>query len=327
MTLLDPIEALFMLALSCGMTIAIILLSRPLVARIAGANWAYALWGVLLVPPLAALAPSTVFEGIHLWSYPKLGLPVANSVQSVLLGLWLVGIVVAGSMSIRRSIQVHRRIESSSRPLSVEQMHQVEKSCARANVFPAPRTVTCSSSAGPAVTNGRGPVLVLPDDFFLKYSSSERDLILHHELIHLQRFDLVWNVLFRTLRCLLWFVPFMKHCERKFRADQERSCDHSVVCDEPNHGRADYARALYKTVIPTLSSNEMAGFRNSRHEMVIRTELLGVHRRTNTRSMTGFFALAVCFLLAVGVSASSKPLAGSMIPTSGWCSVYGKLGL
>ena len=299
------------------LTFAIILLARPLVARVAGANWAYALWGVLLAPPLAALTPPTISEGISIWSYSSLNVPSTISIQTVLVGLWLVGALVAGLMSIRRSVQVRSTIEGSSRPLSVEQMRQVERSCMQANVFPPPRTIVCSNFVSPAVMNGLNPVLVLPNDFFLKYSTSEKNLILHHELVHLRRFDLVWNILFRSLRCLLWFVPFINWCERLFRADQERSCDHSVVCDEPSRGRVEYAQALYKTVIPTSKAIETAGFRNTRHELVLRTELLGVHQRTNTRSITGFLALAACALLAISVSANSSSLSGSAIPSSG----------
>jgi bla regulator protein BlaR1 len=324
---LDVIDAIFWLALAYLMTIAIILLARPIVARIAGTNWVYALWGVLLVPPLAAFAPSIITDSIRLWSYPTLNLPAADAAQIVLLGLWTIGVVVTGSVSIRRSIQIHRDFEDSFGPLSVGQMAQIQESCSRASVFPPPRTVLSFCCASPAVMSGLTPTLVLPDDFFQKYSPSERNLILHHELVHLRRFDLVWNVMFRSLRCLLWFVPFIKYCEKAFRTDQERSCDHSVVCDEPGSRRVDYARALYKTVIPTPNSTGVTGFRNSRHELLQRTELLGVHRRTHARSMAGIIALAICALLTVSVSANSSAFTNSVVPSSSWCSVYDRLGL
>ncbi len=327
MTLLNIIDAVFMLALAYLMTITIILLARPLVVRIAGTDWAYALWGILLVPPLAALAPSTITESIGLLSYPTANLSATNSLPGVLLGVWLAGVVFTGSMSIRRSIKIRRELENSFDSLSAEQTLIVQESFSRANVFPPPKTVTSSLCVSPAVMSGRSPTLVLPNDFFLKYSSSERNLVLHHELIHLRRLDLVWNVLFRGLRCLLWFVPFIRHCEIAFRSDQERSCDHSVVCDEPGSRRAEYARALYKTVVPATGSIGISGFRNSRHELLVRTEMLGVHRRTRTRSMAGFTVLAVCVLFSVSVSANSNPLTGSDIPSSGWCSVYSRLGL
>ena len=309
------------------MTIAIVLLARPIVARLAGTNWAYALWGVLLVPPLAAFVPSTITDSIRIWNYPSLGVSETDAIQIVLLGLWIVGVLAIGSVSIWRSIQVRHRVKGSFAPLSVGQLLQVEQSCSRANVFPAPKTVLSSYCGSPAVMNGLVPTLVLPDDFFWKYSPSERNLILHHELVHLRRFDLVWNVMFRSLRCLLWFVPFIKHCERLFRSDQERSCDHSVVCDEPGNSRADYARALYKTVIPPSSATGVAGFRNTRHELIIRTELLGTHRRTRTRSIAGLIALATCALLTISVSANSSVFPTEAVSSSGWCSIYGRLGL
>lgn len=189
------------------MTIAIVLLARPIVARLAGTNWAYALWGVLLVPPLAAFVPSTITDSIRIWNYPSLGVSETDAIQIVLLGLWIVGVLAIGSVSIWRSIQVRHRVKGSFAPLSVGQLLQVEQSCSRANVFPAPKTVLSSYCGSPAVMNGLVPTLVLPDDFFWKYSPSERNLILHHELVHLRRFDLVWNVMFRSLRCLLGLSP------------------------------------------------------------------------------------------------------------------------
>ena len=324
---LDLVDALFWLALAYLMTIAMVILARPIVARFAGTNWAYALWGVLLVPPLGAFAPPTITDSIQLWNFPAIGVLSTDGIQVILLGLWAVGALAIGSVSTWQSIQVRRRVKGSFSPLSVGQMLQVEQSCSRANVFPAPRTVLSSYCGSPAIMNGQVPTLVLPDDFFHKYSPSERNLILHHELVHLRRFDLVWNVMFRSLRCLLWFVPFIKHCERLFRFDQERSCDHSVVCDEPGNSRADYARALYKTVNPSSSAAGITGFRNSRHELIVRTELLATHRRTHARSMAGLIALTTCTLLVMSVSANSNVFPDSSVSSSGWCSIYGRLGL
>jgi bla regulator protein BlaR1 len=327
MTLSSIIDAVTMLAIAYVLTIAIIVLVRPLVTRIAGTNWAYALWGVLLVPPLAVLTPSTITEGLRLWTYPMASVSAPDLLQGALLGIWLVGVVVLGSLSMFRSMNIRRQLEDSFDSLSAAQMLQVHQSCTRANVFPPPITVTSSLCTSPAVMSGLSPKLVLPDDFFLKYSCSERNLVLHHELVHLQRFDLVWNTLFRALRCLLWFVPFIKHCEKMFRSDQERSCDHSVVCDETGSSRAEYAQALYKTVASSPVTVGISGFRNNRHELLLRTELLGEHRRSRTRSLAGVIALAVCVLLSVSVSANPSSLGGSAIPDSGWCSVYGRLGL
>ncbi len=327
MTFLGAVGVLSWLGVAYLMTIAIILLARPIVARLAGTNWAYTLWGVLLVPPLAALAPSTITDGVRIWNYPALGVAATDTIQVALLGLWMIGVLATGSVSTWKSIQVRRKVQGSFSAPSVEQLLQVEQSCMRANVFPAPKTVLSSYCCSPAVMNGLIPTLVLPDDFFRKYSPRERNLVLHHELVHLRRFDLVWNVMFRSLRCLLWFVPFISHCERLFRSDQERSCDHSVICDEPDNSLADYARALYKTVIPTSSATGVAGFRNNRHELIIRTELLGTHRRTRGRSIAGLIALATCVLLSISVSANSNVFPDSAVSSSGWCSIYGRLGL
>ncbi len=327
MTLPNTIDTALMLALAYMMTIAIILLARPLVARLAGTDWAYALWAVLLVPPLAVFVPSTVAERVHLWEFSAASLSEKFSAPSVLLGAWLIGAFIMGSISIRQSMKLRRELEQSFGSLSAEQMLQVQESCSQANVFPPPATFTSSLLSSPAVMGGFSPTLVLPNDFFVTYSSEETNLVLQHELVHLRRFDVAWNILFRGLRCLLWFVPYGELCEKIFRSDQERSCDHSVVCDLPSKTRAAYASALYKTVIPTSSPAEVAGFRKNRHELVIRTELLSTHRRTHTRSMAGIVALAICASIAVSVSANSNSFQNSAVPTSIWCSAYHQLGL
>lgn len=327
MTLPDFVDALVWLALAYLVTIAMILLIRPFVARFAGTNWAYALWGVLLVPPLGAFAPSPITDSLRVWNFPSMDFSSADGIAVALLTIWVFGALAIGSICAWRSFQVHRKFKDSFGTLSAGQMSQVERSCSRANVFPAPRTVLSSCGCSPVVMNGLVPTLVLPDDFFQRYSEFERNLILHHELVHLRRFDLVWNVMFRGLRCLLWFVPFIKDCERLFRFDQERSCDHIVVCDEPRNSRADYARALLKTVIPPSSGVGIAGFRNTRHELVVRTALLSTHRRTPARSIVGAIALATCVFLTVSVSANPNVFPDETVSSSGWCSIYGRLGL
>ena len=70
--------------------------------------------------------------------------------------------------------------------------------------------------------------------------------MMFHELCHYQRKDAWWNTLFCVLRCVFWFNPLIRFAERRFRLDQEQSCDQFVLWDEPASQRVLYASAMLK---------------------------------------------------------------------------------
>ena len=111
-------------------------------------------------------------------------------------------------------------------------------------MHPGPEGRTLDAEYGPAVIGIINPLLILPGDFTKAYSLKQQDLMIQHELMHLSRHDLIWNILASFLQCLFWFNPLARFCEQRFRADQELACDHSVIAARARLDKKAYGQAL-----------------------------------------------------------------------------------
>ena len=103
-----------------------------------------------------------------------------------------------------------------------------------------------ASLAGPAVIGLWRPAIVVPDDFELRYTAQEQQLILAHEQVHIARRDPLINAICAMLQCVFWFHPLVHLGARRFRLDQELACDAAVMRSHPEQRRS-YGEAMLKT--------------------------------------------------------------------------------
>jgi len=85
--------------------------------------------------------------------------------------------------------------------------------------------------------------IVLPPHFF-RLSAKQKSLILEHELVHLSRGDLYWNLLALSVLCLNWFNPVAWISYRHFREAQEMACDAQVLANKSKQTKVIYAKTL-----------------------------------------------------------------------------------
>ena len=183
-----------------------------------------------------------------------------------------------------------------------------------------------SGGAEPALPAGAGPAvlgvwrrrIVLPRDFDSAFDAEERRLMLLHEGVHLRRADNAWNLLASALLVLHWFNPIAWWAWRRLRADQETSCDATVLCGEPPHSLGAYAGALLK-VQGVAFAPPLATSWQSTHPLVERVRMLQVHRLSPARRRAGLRVAMLSILVAgvggyalqAGASAPSAPVASS----------------
>ena len=89
------------------------------------------------------------------------------------------------------------------------------------------------------------PVAVLPVEA-REWPAARLYSVLLHELVHVQRHDLLAQVLAQAACCLFWFHPLAWYAARQLRKERERACDDAVL----NRGVAapDYAGHLMDLV-------------------------------------------------------------------------------
>lgn len=87
------------------------------------------------------------------------------------------------------------------------------------------------------------PTILLPKTFDLQ-NKETLECILEHELVHIQRFDIVTKRLMVLALCIHWFNPFVWAMYCLFNRDLEIACDDLSVRHLGTDKKADYAHAL-----------------------------------------------------------------------------------
>ncbi len=293
------------------------------VSRWLGARWAYYLWLVPLVGLLAMGIPSQMAQ--HLFNVPGIEVPVVHRViemtagaigqvekllndlgaivspdvpnegQSAVLELllitWVLGVWLSLLFFAARSYRFAAKMRRSSQTLNRQQQSLVQRrytglteSVAEIRLLAAER--------GPAVAGLFHPVLLLPFDFFDRYSTQQQVLILEHEFQHLRRHDLICILLARIYRCLFWFNPLVYIAERYLQLDQELSCDEKVLSGQGRNTRRIYGETLLlsahaQVVLPQVSYSPSYG------QIRQRTSMLRHHNKRILGSLLGSFLLVI----------------------------------
>jgi beta-lactamase regulating signal transducer with metallopeptidase domain len=279
----------------------IVLAIRTPVARAFGAGWAYALWLLplarLLLPPLPSLAPEL--------PVPTLAyvLPAAGDVAaplaaggagahwgSLLLALWLGGAAVFLAVQFVAYRGFLARLSLASRS---------------AGAFRGLPVVESEAVDGPIAVGLLDRRIVVPADFVLRYSETERRLAAEHEYVHHRRGDIWWNLAALAVLALNWFNPIAWIAFVAFRADQELACDAAVTARAAPGERADYAQALVKSASrPGLIA---ACPLNHADQLKRRLKMMKEHRTSRLRSFGGAAALVV--LAGAGLAVAAPGMA------------------
>ena len=230
-------ELLLEACLALTGALLMVLALRVPVRRSFGASAAYALWW--LVPAaLVAIALPAAREPMMPVLARATAVPVDGAgalvaatapsfdVGALLLPLWAAGALVV----LAWQLWLQRRFHASLGPVTRR---------------PDGHHQALATRGLPAVV-GLRPRIVLPGDFEQRYAPIEREMVLSHERVHLERGDLPACALATLLRSLFWFNPLVHLALPRFRQDQELACDAVVIRRHPAH-RRHYGDAMLKT--------------------------------------------------------------------------------
>jgi beta-lactamase regulating signal transducer with metallopeptidase domain len=223
---------------------AVFLLLLPVLALVLP-GWRLADAGV--PTPLAVSAiPSPVQMGVTSAEGPDFrseatpghGAPpvVAHSTvnpMTAVLALWLLG---AGALLIRL-VWAHRR---TARLIGRGVRGCVELPFADTRAWGL--EILCSPELDvPALAGLRRPAILLPATAGA-WPAERLQMVLRHELAHLQRWDLVWYLAVDLACALYWINPLVWRLRRRLRADSEHACDDLVLLKGTR--AQEYARHL-----------------------------------------------------------------------------------
>jgi len=336
MTMSNLIGLLIHYSLVYCLIVGLILCFRRATYRIAGARWAYALWFALFIPLALPLIPwivpsllsSSTIETYALLDRAK---SIANgdsfgvfTVASICI--WLSGVMISAWRAAHMSFRLKFALNANSQDLTNTQQREINQICSKLRIFPSPLVRVSPDIEGPALFGLTSPVVYLPHQFFDRFTESERTLMMFHELCHFRRKDAWWNALFCALNCLFWFNPLFRFAQRRFRLDQEQSCDQLVLWDESKSQRARYASAMLKIAAPS-DALGLIHFQSNAPEVLGRMTMLEQHKKTLPQSLLGFASVLVVFIITLIATAPLIEANDTIGIVTNWCDTYPGLGL
>lgn len=282
-----------------------VLLARRPLRRAFGADPAFLLW--LLPPLLASLPwlpatpiPWITLPALQVFPGPATDLATPLQQRSVapwLYPAWLTGTAMCLLRLLVQLVRLHRQSRRAPESMLAalrQDMKTLDSS--RLRLHPA----------GPALLPSAGrTLLLLPADFMQRFSAAERRLILRHELVHLRRGDVMWNLFAEVASALLWFHPLAWLALPRFRLDQELACDARVLRLAPQHESA-YANVLMHSVGSSLVPALIPWL--AEPQLKERLIMIQRHRPGVLRRCIGYFGLAALLAgSALVVQAQSTP--------------------
>ncbi len=88
--------------------------------------------------------------------------------------------------------------------------------------------LVCSEIEGPVTFGFLSPVILLPERF-PGLDASTREAVLHHEMLHVARFDWLFTVGEELVRAALWFHPAVWWLLAEVQLTREQAVDHEVI--------------------------------------------------------------------------------------------------
>ena len=225
---------LLQLSLPLSLLLLVLLLAQKVLLKPLGARSVYTLWAAvpvfLLTTMLVSFSP-VVIHSDAIKRY-QVGLHQVSGVVSSTNGvfwLWMLGVALCSGYLLLNYLSSRAQYLRAA-PLKL-----------------APATLYCrqaDDNSGPYITGLFVPRILLPQDFFTRFDSTQQQLILQHELTHWRRGDLHLNYLALLLLCLCWFNPLCWLAYSRYRQAQELACDAVVTQYASKAERIAYGYAL-----------------------------------------------------------------------------------
>jgi hypothetical protein len=304
-------------------------LQRPALARML---WVLVL-AKLLTPPLVSLplgelpgrlacAVGTCGCGRHAGGLTVL----SNMLPWALLAAWSIGAGATGWTAWRR-FSHFRRLLGHAVAAPPEWQSLAARLSARLCLRRPPDLLVVPCRLPPLVVAGRrGPRVLLPATLLEagRLDDAQREALLLHELVHIQRLDHLVRLLELAVGIVYWWLPVTFSIARQLRDCEEACCDAAVV-DHLPQARREYARLLLDVLdlVAPLPSRAIpqATAMSAVHDLERRLRsILDTRPKPRPRWPAGVLAVGLaCAVLPCGLHYEFVPAPAVRIPQSDGC--------
>ena len=223
-------------------------------------------------------------------------------VRAVLVGLWLVGTVfmfvrlLIGWFRLRRFCLMADPVSDDRR---IGDMY-VRKL----------RILLTSQIDCPVCFGILHPVIMLPREMYVSTAPAEIQMILNHELAHIERRDCLTNLFQRIIEAVFFFHPLVWYASFQLTQQREQICDNYVI--EKGARIMDYTKFLSRIAETGLEKTRLRTVALFEGRLLSRIDLLldpGHNQKTRLSGGTALisaFTMLVCFLALGAVRLEAK---------------------
>lgn len=164
---------------------------------------------------------------------PDFRLTYSIPLATLLLGLWLLGVVIE-SIRLMRSQKSLQRIVTASTPLLLtdeDRLSRLIKYSQPSFNLNSVRFLSSKAIHSPVLVGAQQPIILLPENLFRALSDEQITSVLIHELAHLKRGDVLANYVQRVICSVFWFHPVVHLIDRQINRSREEICDNYVLAE------------------------------------------------------------------------------------------------
>jgi beta-lactamase regulating signal transducer with metallopeptidase domain len=233
-------------------------------------------------------------------------------VWTALLSIWIAGAILVLARQLIEIAAV-RRLVRSCRPIAGDGWSELlAESQAKLRLRRSVSLLQSETAIIPITCGVWRPVVLLPA-FSVDWSSERRRCVLLHELAHVKRLDVLYQMVARVACGFYWLNPLVWYAAGRLRIERELACDDCVVA--AGERASDYAEQLVEIARSCRTLRLAAGVamaRSSKLEgrVVALLDRARSHRAITVRLSLGL-ALAAALLLTV--AAVLQPVARAAV--------------
>ncbi|WP_430451780.1 M56 family metallopeptidase [Rhodopirellula europaea] len=231
------------------------------------------------------------------------------SLTTVLIGVWIVGCVVAMVLWMRSHVLISRIMANGCAATDPKLVEICES---RRRALRLRRKIQCvvvNDDIGPAVCGLFRPRILLPSSLIRELNVDELRSVMVHEIEHIRRWDGLCSLLGRLLTVIHWFNPLAYVIRRNLRHQIELAVDASTIAAVGENMRRSYGELLIQLAQRPSRLHGIAHMAAKRSNLRSRIDEIAIPAKASrVRSALAMLAAMVLMICGLTDSAPTQEL-------------------